>query len=101
LPHAGEVPRFQLAIRLVGPLLVDRLGDLPEHDPDDGHRLTGDEVVVVERSTVGVPLGQDLVLARLRPQKLDEAHRPCSRSRSLSRSSTARRCGFSSLPGAI
>jgi hypothetical protein len=52
-------------VRLLAPLQLDRLGDLPEHDPDHGHRLAGDEVLVVERGTLTVPLRQELVLARL------------------------------------
>jgi hypothetical protein len=52
---------------LLAPIQVDRLGDLPEHDPDDRHRLVGDEVLVVQRGTLGMPIGQELVLAGLRP----------------------------------
>jgi hypothetical protein len=50
---------------LLARLQVDRLGDLPEHDPDDRHRLAGDRVLVLQRGTLTVPLGQELVLARL------------------------------------
>jgi tetratricopeptide (TPR) repeat protein len=74
------------------PLHVDRLRDLPQNDSDDEHRLGGDEMLVVDRRTLGVPLGQELILAGLRPQALAEAHlRRFSRSRSLSRLRTSRR----------
>jgi hypothetical protein len=58
-------PNGSVRVRLLAPLQLDRLGDLPEHDPDHGHRLAGDEVLVVERGTLTVPLRQELVLARL------------------------------------
>lgn len=61
-----------MCVRLSAPLSVDRLGDLPEQDPDDRHRLGGDELLVVERGTLGLPLGEELVLARLPPQQLAE-----------------------------
>jgi hypothetical protein len=74
-PTRGRVSKRPLTATsssaLVGPLTplhIDRLGDLPEHDPDHGHRLAGNEVPVVERGALGMPLGQKLVLARLRPQ---------------------------------
>jgi hypothetical protein len=57
-----------VGIHLPAPFQVNRLGDLSEHDPDNGHRLAGDEVLVIERGALGVPLGKELVLARLRPQ---------------------------------
>jgi hypothetical protein len=82
------------------PTPVYRRGDLPQYDPNDGHCLAGNEVILVKRGTLGVPLGEELVLARLCLQKLDEAHRPCSRSRSFNRSRTARICGFSGAPRA-
>jgi hypothetical protein len=36
-------------LRLLAPLRVDRLGDLPKRDPDDEHGLGGDEVLLVAR----------------------------------------------------
>jgi molybdopterin/thiamine biosynthesis adenylyltransferase len=58
---------------LLARLRVDCRGDLPEHDPDHRHRLAGDEVLLVQRGTLGVPLSQQLVLAGLGPEKLAEA----------------------------
>ena len=80
-------------VRFLAPLQLDRLGNLPEHDPDNGHRLAGNEVLVVQWRTLSMPLRLELVLARLRPQKLAETHLRRSRSRSFNRSSTARKCG--------
>jgi hypothetical protein len=45
------------------PLHVDRLGNLPEHDPDHGHRLAGNKVLVIQRGTLAVPLSKEFVLA--------------------------------------
>jgi hypothetical protein len=95
-PEGGSV-----RIRLLPPPHVNRLRHFPENDPDHEHGLTGDEVLLVDRRSFAMPLGQELVLARLRPQELGKAHLRRPRSRSFSRSRTARRCGFSSLPGAI
>jgi hypothetical protein len=50
-------------VRLLAPLHVDRLFDFPKHDSDRGHLVAGDGVLVVERGTLGVQLGHELVLA--------------------------------------
>jgi len=51
-------------------------------DRRNGHRLAVNEVLVVQRGTRSMPLRQELVLARLRPQELAETHLRSSRSRS-------------------
>jgi hypothetical protein len=38
-----------MRIPLLAPLRVDRGCDLPEHDPDYRHCLTGNEVLLVQR----------------------------------------------------
>ena len=59
------------------PLRVDCLGDFPERDPDHRHRLAGDEALLVQRGTLGVPLSQQLVLLdfvfRSSPRLIDGA----------------------------
>ena len=50
-------------VGLLAPLQLERLGNLPEHDPDHGHRLAGNEVLIVQRGTLSMPLRQELVLA--------------------------------------
>ncbi len=50
---AGRIPELpQSSVH------VDRLGNLPEHDPHNRHRLAGNEVLVVQRGTLSMPLGQ-------------------------------------------
>jgi hypothetical protein len=45
------------------PLQVDRLGDFPEHNPDDEHGLAGDKMLLIDGRSFGMPLGQELVFA--------------------------------------
>ena len=45
---------------------LEGLDDLSQSDPNREHRLTGGEVVLVQRAILPVPLGQELVPARLR-----------------------------------
>jgi hypothetical protein len=40
--------RLSELVPVLAPLHVDRFGDLPEHDPNNGHRLAGDEVILAE-----------------------------------------------------
>ena len=86
-----------VGVRLLPPLDVDRLVDLPEHDPDDEHGLAGDDVLLIDGRSSACHSAKssyspDFVL------KNSTIHLRRSRSRSFSRSSTARRYGFSSLP---
>jgi hypothetical protein len=67
--------RVSVGICILPPLHVQGLGDFPQSDPHREHRLTGSQVVLVKRGTLPVPLGQELVLARLRSRAFGQGHR--------------------------